>query len=93
MFARNEKYGDALQLPYGPATGARFDSMSVNRHFGLSGLLQSLRKRIRLATEQNTAVVDLASSYFGKTVNNGHEITGEAVNENCLRPTIKSNNR
>ncbi|MBO0334219.1 hypothetical protein J0X12_11360 [Sneathiella sp. CAU 1612] len=93
MFARNEKYGDALQLQYGPVMGARFDSMSVNRHFGLSGLLQSLRKRMRLATEQNTAVVDLAMGPFGKTVNDGHGITGKAVNENCFYPTNKSNKR
>ena len=93
MYARNKKYGDALQLQYGPAMGARFDVMSVNRHFGLSGLLQSLRKRIRLATEQNIAIVDLATGPLGKAVNDGHEITGKAVNENCFYPTNKSNKR
>ncbi|MDF2367517.1 hypothetical protein [Sneathiella sp.] len=93
MFSRNAKYGDALQLQYGPVMGVRFDAMSVNRHFGLSGLLQSLRKRIRLATEQNTAVVDLVASPLGKAVNDGHEITGKAVNENCFYPTNKSNKR
>ena len=93
MFARNAKYGDALQLQYGPRMGARYDAMSVNRHFGLSGLLQSLRKRIRLATEQNTAVVDLAVGPFGKTVNNGHKIVGKAVNENCFHLTNRSNKR
>ena len=93
MFARNAKYGDGLQLQYGPVTGARYDSMSVNRHFGLSELLQSLRGRIRLATEQNTVVVDLATGPFGKAVNDGYEITGKAVNENCFYPTSRSNKR
>lgn len=91
MFARNAKYGDALQLQYGPEMGARYDTMSVNRHFGLSGLLQSLRKRIRLATEQNTAVVELATDPFGNRVNDGHGIVGKAVNENCFYPTNRSN--
>ncbi|MZR31265.1 hypothetical protein [Sneathiella litorea] len=91
MFARNEKYGDALNLQYGPVMGVRFDPTSVNRHFGLSGVLQSLRNRMRLATEENTAVVDLSMGPLGKALNEGNGITGKAVNENCFYPTNKSN--
>ena len=72
MFARNAKYGEALQLQYGPLMDARYNTLSVAQPFNLSGLLQSLRKRIRLATEQNMAVVDLATGPFGRAINDGH---------------------
>ncbi len=93
MFARNAKYGDALQLQYGPLMGARFDPASVNRHFGLSTLLQSLRKRIRLANEENIVVVDLEKSPIGNAVRYGNGILGDAVNENSFGPTNKTNKR
>jgi len=93
MFARNEKYGDALHLQYGPVMDVQFDTTSVNRHFGPSSLLQSLRKRMRLAKEENMMVVELKNSSVGSFGNHTFGKTEEAVNENCFYPLSISKNR
>ena len=86
MFARNEKYGQALHLQYGPASSAGLDDTAVNRHFGVASLLQSLRKSICLTNRENAVEVDLEQGPLGKAVTNGCEITGDAVNENSFNP-------
>ena len=91
MFARNEKYGQALHLRYGPELGAVSDDATVNRHFGVASFLQSMRKRIRLASQENAVEVDLENGPLGKTVKRGYEMKANAVNENCLSPDRAGN--